>query len=99
MPAKAETAVPQAAASETASTSAPIDQDTLDVKALARAVLDRSIRPRAASIRRLAEAVLAGDGKKAKKKGKAKDAASTGKGRKLARIPGQKDGNKKKDRA
>jgi hypothetical protein len=62
-----------------------IDQDALDTKALARAVLDRAIRPRTASIRRLAEAVLAegaGKPKKAKKSGK------------LAKIPGQK-GKKK----
>ena len=67
-----------------------IDQDTLDIKSLARAVLDRTVRPRVGSVRRLAEAVLAkGDGKPKKgKKGGKKSA-------KLATIPGQKDRKKK----
>lgn len=60
----------------------------MDLKSLARAVLDRSIRPRAASIRRLAEAALAKGGKKAKKAGKKKN-------RTLATIPGQKDKKKR----
>ncbi len=66
----------------------PIDQDAMDLKSLARAVLDRSIRPRTASIRRLAEAVLAKGDKKAKKAGKKKN-------RPLATIPGQKDKKKR----
>lgn len=68
---------------------APLDQDALDLKALARAVLDRSMRPRTASIRRLAEAVLAKAEHKQKKAGK-----SAKKSSKLAKIPGQK-GKKK----
>lgn len=60
----------------------------MDLKALARAVLNRSIRPRAASIRRLAEAALGKGDKKAKKAGKKKH-------RPLATIPGQKDKKKR----
>lgn len=68
------------------------DQDSLGITDLARAVLARTIRPRAASVRRLAEAVLAGKAKsKGKKAGKGKD-KEKGKRRKLAKIPGQKKG-------
>lgn len=63
----------------------PIDQDALDLTDLARAILDRRLRPRVSSIRRLAEAVLA---KGEKKRKKAKKAAKK-KIRKLATIPGQ----------
>lgn len=67
----------------------PPDQDAMALKDLARAVLDRSIRPRTAAVRRLAEAVLAkGAGKADKKKKGGK------KSRKLATIPGQKDKKK-----
>lgn len=77
----------------------PADQDALDVNALAKGVLARDFRPRASTVRRLAEAVLAKDAKSAKsaKKKKAKGAKSSaksgknaGKKRVLARIPGQK---------
>ncbi len=73
-----------------APTTPPVDQDTLDIKELARAVLARSVRPRAASVRRLAEAVLAKGAHKAKKRKKA-DKKGKSKARKLATIPGQKD--------
>lgn len=76
---------------------APVDQDALDIKALARGVLARDFRPRVSTVRRLAEAVLTKDAKaKKKKSGKsgAKSSGKSGKSRKLARIPGQK--NKKK---
>lgn len=73
---------------------APADQDSIPLDDLARAVLDRSLRPRTAAVRRLAEGVLAraADAKKGKKK---KSAASAdkdgkkggGKKRKLAKIP------------
>ena len=63
------------------------DQADMAVDDLARAVLDRRIkRPRIASVRRLAEALLARKARKAKKK----DKKAEKKGRKLARIPGQK---------
>ena len=73
------------------------DQDAMDVKALAKGVLARDFRPRANSVRRLAEAVLAKDApaakpKKKKKKGSGKKA---GKKRRLAKIPVQKAGKKK----
>ena len=58
------------------------DTAGLSVKSLAEAILARTIRPRAADVRRLAEAVLK------KKKGKKAD----GKKRKLSKIPGQKSG-------
>ena len=68
---------------------APVDQDALGLKELAQAILDRRFRPRVASVRRLAEAVLAkGQGKKKARKGEKKV-------RKLATIPGQK--GRKKD--
>lgn len=99
------TAAAPAPANDTDAKPAPIDQDALDAKALAKGVLARDFRPRAASIRRLAEAVLAKP-KPSKKKsasgkvsgkasGKAAGKASGGKkNRKLAKIPGQK-GKKK----
>lgn len=66
----------------------PIDQDTLDIKALAAAILAREVRPRVGSVRRLAEAVLAQGSKPAKPAKKKKK--SSGKKRKQAKIPGQK---------
>ena len=93
-----EGAAPQEAANENAAE----DQDGLKLKALAEGVLSRAFRPRAASVRRLAEAVLALQAElaAAKKAGKnANKAETTGtkpsrkgskKKRKLAKIPGQK---------
>ena len=87
---------------EPANENTPADQDTLDISALAKGVLARSFRPRAVTVRRLAEAVLSlqGELRSAKKPGKkaAKGKNSpdkvSGKGskkkRKLAKIPGQK---------
>ncbi len=66
---------------ETAAT----DQDALSTSDLAKGVLARDFRPRAASVRRLAEAVLAAERAARKKKKK-----KSGKKRRLARIPGQK---------
>jgi hypothetical protein len=63
--------------------------DAPDPVALAEGILARTIRPRAADIRRLAEAVLAGASKPDKKKKKKK---AEGKKRKLSRIPGRKGG-------
>lgn len=84
--------MPQPQTADQASQSATaIDQDALALKDLARAVLDRSLRPRTNSIRRLAEAVLV-KGEKKRKNAKAKKvgkSASEKKARKLARIPGQ----------
>ncbi len=69
----------------------PIDQDSLSVEQLARTVLDRALRPRVGSVRRLAEAVLAAAVPKAKKgKEPKKPKKDSGKKKKLARIPGQK---------
>lgn len=63
------------------------DQAELSAEDLARAILDRRItRPRIASVRRLAEALLGKKARKAKKKAKKADK----KVRKLAKIPGQK---------
>lgn len=61
--------------------------EPLGIKALAEGILARTIRPRTADIRRLAEAALKPDKKKKKKAAKkaAKDS-----GRKLSKIPGQK---------
>jgi hypothetical protein len=65
------------------------DQDAMPLKDLARAVLDRAIRPRTGAVRRLAEAVLGiGEGKSGKKADKKKKGDK--KSRKLATIPGQK---------
>lgn len=81
------------AANQANSPAIAIDQDALAIKDLASAVLDRSVRPRTNSIRRLAEAVLAkGEKKRKKAKAKAKKVDKAGgekKARKLARIPGQ----------
>jgi hypothetical protein len=68
---------------------APVEQDDLSLESLAQGVLDRSIRPRTGSVRRLAEGVLAlqADLKKARKKG---GKSGKKKHRKLAKIPGQK---------
>lgn len=62
-------------------------KEPLGLKALAEGILARTIRPRTADIRRLAEAALKPDKKKKKKAAKkaAKDS-----GRKLSKIPGQK---------
>ena len=60
----------------------PADTSRLDVKALAEAILARTIRPRVTDIRRLAEAILK------KKKGK----KLGGKKRKLSKIPARKSG-------
>lgn len=64
------------------------DEGELALADLARGIVAREIRPRTADIRRLAEAVLAAEEKRARKKagGKKKD----GKKRKLAKIPGQR---------
>jgi hypothetical protein len=60
---------------------------------LAEAVLARTVRPRVADVRRLAEAVLAKPAKKGKggtKKAAGKKAKGQKADRKLAKIPGQK---------
>lgn len=73
---------------------APLDQAELDLAQLARGVLDRSLRPRTASVRRLAEGVLdlQAELKKARKKARKAEKKKPGKkkDRKLATIPGQK---------
>ena len=76
------------------------DQDALPLEALARAVLARELRPRAASVRRLAQGVLdlREEVKKARKKARKASAKKTGSGKaksankskKLPKIPGQK---------
>ena len=71
-----ETPVPQAVQA------API-AERLDLKALAEGILARTIRPRVADIRRLAEAALKPGKKKNKKAAKKAE-------RKLSKIPGQK---------
>ena len=63
------------------------DHGQLKLAALARAILDRTIRPRTADIRRLAEAVL--DAKAAKAK-KGRPGGGKKRNKKLAKIPGQK---------
>lgn len=85
---------PQPAANENTS----VDQDALSLEALAEGLLNRQFRPRASSIRRLAEAVhsLQSDLKKARKKAKAAaPKAGKKKKKKLAKIPGQKTRHKK----
>lgn len=80
---------PKAAAKPVETVPAPAnDAGELTLAELARGVLAREIRPRAGDVRRLAEAVLAAEDKRERKKagGKKKDI----KKRKLARIPGQK---------
>ena len=82
---------PKAAAKPVEAVPAPAnDEGELALVELARGILAREIRPRVADVRRLAEAVLAAEEKRARKKagGKGKD----GKKRKLAKIPGQKAG-------
>lgn len=66
---------------------APARPDTAAMtdRQLARAVLDKTLRPRPAEIVRLAEAVLSGGKAKKAKKPKGDKAD-----RKLAKIPGQK---------
>jgi|GEM_PF-1949364 len=75
---------------------AVVDQDAMAVVDLARAVLARKFRPRAGSVRRLAEAVIEAEAKTAAKAKKAKkskpgktDATKKKKKKKLAKIPGQ----------
>ena len=85
---------------EAANEKGSADQDALGLTALAEGVLARDFRPRASTVRRLAEAVLGLQGdvaelkKSAKKPAKAtaeKPAKKGGKKkRKLAKIPGQK---------
>lgn len=82
-----EETAPEAA--DTQEAPAPVDQDDMPVADLAQAVLSREIRPRTASVRRLAQAVLEFTAKAPKKK-KGKSAKKDGKKRKLARIPQQK---------
>lgn len=66
------------------------DSSALSVKELARGIVSKEIRPRAADVRRLAEAVLAGGGGKPKKAKKADDGKKKDKSKKkLAKIPGQ----------
>jgi hypothetical protein len=64
----------------------PSDTAALDLQALAEGILARTIRPRVADVRRLAEAVL----RKRKKSGKADAKKAGGKKRKLSKIPGRK---------
>lgn len=100
------TAAAPAPANDTEIQTAAVDQDALGIKALARGVLARDFRPRASSVRRLAEEVLSKPKPKPKKPkekksasvkaaGKSSDKSSGSKNRKLAKIPGQK-GKKKK---
>jgi hypothetical protein len=63
------------------------DRAELSLADLARGIAAREIRPRVTDIRRLAEAVLAAEEKRARKKTGGK---KQGKKRKLAKIPGQK---------
>jgi hypothetical protein len=65
-------------------------RDGLSATQLARGVLAKDIRPRAVDVRRLAEAVLAGSSAKPKKDKKVKADGKKAKGKKLAKIPGQK---------
>ncbi|WP_137680135.1 hypothetical protein [Aurantiacibacter suaedae] len=90
-------------AQEAANENGNPDQDALGLTALAEGVLARDFRPRVASVRRLAEAVLAMQREKTElKKAPRKAAKSTTKAasgksakksgkkkRKLAKIPGQ----------
>ena len=65
----------------------PVDnRDEMSVAELARGVLSKDIRPRIGDVRRLAEAALAGKKPKKDKKADGKKA----KGKKLAKIPGQR---------
>jgi hypothetical protein len=68
----------------TATQSAQFDRDELTAKQLAKAVLAKTLRPRAGEIRRLAEAVLRKDiSKGGKKKAREKKVRSE----KLVKIP------------
>lgn len=78
------------AANDTDADTVAVDQDALTLTDLAKGVLARDFRPRTASVRRLAEAVLAQEAAVAKRKRK-----KASKKRRLAKIPGQK-GKKKK---
>ena len=85
-----------------ASDNPAVDQDALSLDALAKGVVAREFRPRAGSVRRLAEGVLALRAElKAERKKATKTAKSAGggaaksgnrkkKNKKLAKIPGQK---------
>ena len=75
----------------TAAASRPpaLPADALGVKDLARGILAKEIRPRAADVRRLAEALLAGAKPKKAKGAKKKDKSR----KKLAKIPGQRSNN------
>lgn len=70
---------------EAAPAAARPDTAAMTDRQLARAVLDKTVRPRVAEVLRLAEAVLVG-GKAKKAKKPRGDKAD----RKLAKIPGQK---------
>ncbi len=63
------------------------DREDLSLADLARRVAARTIRPRVGEVRRLAEAVLSAEEKRARKKTGDK---KPGKKRKLAKIPGRK---------
>ena len=62
------TSMTESDSSENTTAPAPLDQDTMPVADLARAVLQREVRPRVAAIRRLAEAALANQPTAKKKK-------------------------------
>jgi hypothetical protein len=64
------------------------DREELGLVELARGILARELRPLAGHVRRLAEAVLVHEEKRAKKK--AGGGKKDGKKHKLAKIPGQK---------
>ena len=79
---------PKAAAKPVEAVPAPAnDAGELALVDLARGIVAREIRPRVADVRRLAEAVLAAEEKRTRKKAGGK---KDGKKRKLAKIPGQK---------
>ena len=82
--------MPQSPKTKPAKANETVDQDSLGLKTLAKAILAREFRPRVSSVRRLAEAVL-----EERKKPKGKKKSSSGKKRKLAKIPGQKKDRKK----
>ncbi|MEO6387682.1 MAG: hypothetical protein ABIT16_08665 [Croceibacterium sp.] len=67
------------------------DPEEIGLAELARAILAREIkRPRVGQVRRLAEAALAAEERRARKKAKPAGKKKADKTRKLARIPGQK---------
>jgi hypothetical protein len=86
---------PASDAPQAAATPPPAPEpEALDTVSLAERILARTIRPRTADIRRLAEAVLAVARKPAKKKTKkSKKKAAKKAERKLSKIPGQKAAN------